>query len=166
SPVTRGRDREQFRIQAAWEARPTQPTPAPPRTAQTPAAPVDARRPSPPTGAAPGLAPPVPGMPVPPPMPPPTERAPDSLAAPAPAVAASELQNLVKGMASAAKTETRSERILPTVERGELVEIPVEIAVSGEVRELVDLLNRIDASPKLIRVTDLKIRVMNITQPK
>ena len=88
------------------------------------------------------------------------------LTAAAPAVAASELQNLVKGMASAAKTETRSERILPTVERGELVEIPVEIAVSGEVRELVDLLNRIDASPKLIRVTDLKIRVMNITQPK
>jgi Tfp pilus assembly protein PilO len=88
------------------------------------------------------------------------------LTAAAPAVAASELQNLAKGMAAAAKTETRSERILPVVERGELVEIPVEIAVSGEIRDLVDLLNRIDASPKLIRVQDLKIRVMNITQPK
>jgi len=88
------------------------------------------------------------------------------LTAAAPAVTASELQNLAKGMAAAAKTETRSERILPTVEGGERVEIPVEIAVSGEVRELVDLLNRIDTSPKLIRVTDLKIRVMNITQPK
>ena len=68
--------------------------------------------------------------------------------------------------AAAAKTETRSERILPTVERGELVEIPIEIAVSGEVRQLVDLLTRIESAPKLIRVQDLKIRVMNITQPK
>ena len=88
------------------------------------------------------------------------------LTAAAPAVAASELQNLAKSMAVAAKTETRSERILPTVERGELVEIPIEIAVSGEIRELVDLLNRLESAPKLIRVQDLKIRVMNITQPK
>jgi Tfp pilus assembly protein PilO len=88
------------------------------------------------------------------------------LTAAAPAVAASELQNLAKEMAAAAKTETRSERILPTVERGELLEIPIEIAVSGEIRQLVDLLTRIEASPKLIRVQDLKVRVMNITQPK
>jgi Tfp pilus assembly protein PilO len=88
------------------------------------------------------------------------------LTAAAPAVAASELQNLVKGMAVAAKTETRSERILPTVERGELVEIPIEIAVSGEIRELVDLLSRVERAPKLIRVQDVKVRVMNITQPK
>ena len=88
------------------------------------------------------------------------------LTAAAPAVAASELQNLAKALAVAATTETRSERILPTIERGELLEIPVEIAVSGEIRELVDLLNRLESAPKLIRVQDLKIRVMNITQPK
>ncbi len=88
------------------------------------------------------------------------------LTAAAPAVAASELQNIAKEMAAAARTETRSERILPTVERGELLEIPIEIAVSGEIRQLVDLLNRIESSPKLIRVQDLKVRVMNITQPK
>ena len=88
------------------------------------------------------------------------------LTAATPAVAASELQNITKGMATAAKTETRSERILTPVERGELLEIPVEIAVSGEIRQLVDLLNRLETSPKLLRVQDLKIRVMNITQPK
>ena len=88
------------------------------------------------------------------------------LTAAAPAVAASELQNIAKEMAAAAKTETRSERILPTVERGELVEIPIEIAVSGEIRQLVDLLSRIESAPKLLRVQDLKVRVMNITQPK
>jgi Tfp pilus assembly protein PilO len=88
------------------------------------------------------------------------------LTAAAPAVAASELQNIAKEMTAAAKMETRSERILPVVERGEIVEIPIEIAVSGEVRQLVDLLNRVETAPKLIRVQDLKVRVMNITQPK
>ena len=45
----------------------------------------------------------------------------------APAVAASELQKLTKDMAAQAGTEIRSERILPPVERGEILEIPVEI---------------------------------------
>ena len=88
------------------------------------------------------------------------------LTAATPAVAASELQNIAKEMATAARTETRSERILPPVERGELLEIPIEIAVSGDVRQLVDLLARIDSAPKLLRVQDLKVRVMNVSQPK
>ena len=88
------------------------------------------------------------------------------LTAATPAVAASELQNIAKEMATAAKTETRSERIMPPVERGELLEIPIEIAVSGEVRQLVDLLARVENAPKLLRVQDLKVRVMNVSQPK
>jgi hypothetical protein len=84
----------------------------------------------------------------------------------APAVAASELQKLTKDMAAQANTEIRSERILPPVERGELLEIPVEIAVSGEVRQLVDLLARLEASQKLLTVQDLRVRVVNVSQPK
>jgi hypothetical protein len=83
-----------------------------------------------------------------------------------PAVAASELQRLAKEMASQATTEIRSERILPPVERGELLEISIEIAVSGEIRQLVDLLSRLEGSPKLLTVQELKIRVLNISQPK
>jgi hypothetical protein len=65
SPVTRGRDREQFRIQAAWESGPS--APAAPRTAQAPpaAAAPDGRRPPapppvslPPSPTAPAAAPP------------------------------------------------------------------------------------------------------------
>lgn len=88
------------------------------------------------------------------------------LTAAAPAVAASELQKLAKDMASQANTEIRSERIMPPVERGEFLEIPVEIAVSGEIRQLVDLLARLDAAPKLLTVQDLRVRVVNVTQPK
>lgn len=83
-----------------------------------------------------------------------------------PAVAASELQKIVKDMAAQAKTEIRSERILPPAERGELLEIPVEIAVSCEIRQLVDLLARLDSAPKLLPVQDVKIRVVNLSQPK
>jgi Tfp pilus assembly protein PilO len=83
-----------------------------------------------------------------------------------PAVAASELQKLVKEIASAATTEVRSERILPPAERGELLEIPIEIAVSGEIRQLVDLLARLERIPKLLTVQDVKIRVVNVSQPK
>jgi len=83
-----------------------------------------------------------------------------------PAEAASELQNIAKAMASQATTEIRSERILTPVERGELLEIPIEIAVSGEIRQLVDLLARLDAAPKFLTIQDLKIRVVNVSSPK
>jgi type II secretory pathway component PulM len=84
----------------------------------------------------------------------------------APAVAASELQKLTKDMAAEANTEIRSERILPPVERGELLEIPVEIAVSGEVRQLVELLAKLEGSQKLLTVQDLRVRVVNVSQPR
>jgi len=83
-----------------------------------------------------------------------------------PAVAASELQKLVKEMATAAATQIRSERILPPAERGDLLEIPVEVSVSGEIRELVELLARLDAAPKLLSVQELRIRVVNVSQPR
>jgi type II secretory pathway component PulM len=88
------------------------------------------------------------------------------LTAAAPAVAASELQKLVKEMAAEAKTDIRSERIQPPEERGELLEIPVEIAVSGEIRQLVELLAKVEGAQKLLTVRDLRVRVVNVSQPK
>jgi Tfp pilus assembly protein PilO len=88
------------------------------------------------------------------------------LPAATPAVAASELQKLVKEVAAQAATEVRSERILPPVDRGELLEIPLEITVSGDIRQLVDLLSSLDHAPKLLAVQDLRVRVVNISQPK
>lgn len=88
------------------------------------------------------------------------------LPASTPAVAASELQKLVKEVAAAATTDVRSERILAPVERGELLEIPIEIAVSGEIRQLVDLLSRLERIPKLLTVQDMKVRVVNVSQPR
>src|SRR3989442_1448332 len=88
------------------------------------------------------------------------------LTAPAPAGAASAPQKLGEDRAAAGRTGTRRERILPPEERGELLEIPVEIAVSAEIRQLVDLLARVESAQKLLTVKDLRVRVVNVSQPK
>jgi hypothetical protein len=38
--------------------------------------------------------------------------------------------------------------------------------VSCEIRQLVDLLARLDGSSKLLPVQDLKVRVVNLSQPR
>jgi Tfp pilus assembly protein PilO len=88
------------------------------------------------------------------------------LAAAAPPVAASELVKIVKDTAIQARLEVRSERILAPVSHGELLEVPVEITVSGGIRELVTMLYGLDAVGKILTLQDLKIRVLNVSQPK
>jgi Tfp pilus assembly protein PilO len=88
------------------------------------------------------------------------------LTAGTPAVAASELQQTVKDIAAQASTEVRSERILPPVERADLLEIPIEVTVSGDIRQLVDLLARLESTRKVLSVQDLKLRVVNVSQPR
>jgi type II secretory pathway component PulM len=88
------------------------------------------------------------------------------LTASTPAVAASELQQTVKEIAAQAAMEVRSERILPPVERADLLEIPIEVTVSGDIRQLVDLLARLESTRKVLSVQDLKLRVVNVSQPR
>ncbi len=88
------------------------------------------------------------------------------LAAAAPPVAASELVKIVKDAAVQAGLEVRSERILAPAAQNELLEIPVEITVSGGIRELVALLYQLEDAPKLLTLQELKIRVLNVSQPK
>ena len=38
--------------------------------------------------------------------------------------------------------------------------------MSGEIRQLVDLLARLDSAPKLLTVQDVRVRVVNVSQPK
>ena len=87
------------------------------------------------------------------------------LTAAAPPVAASELIKIVKDAAVQAGLEVRSERILAPAARGELLEIPLEITVSGSIRELVSLLLQLEDVRKLLSLQDLKIRVLNVNQP-
>jgi Tfp pilus assembly protein PilO len=88
------------------------------------------------------------------------------LQGPTPPLAASELQKLIKDLAATVGVEVRSERVLPTVDRSGLVEVPIEITVAGGIRESVNLLGRIDQTPKLLTVQDFKMRVVSLGQPR
>jgi Tfp pilus assembly protein PilO len=88
------------------------------------------------------------------------------LTAATPAVAASELVRIVKDASRKGGLEVRSERILTPVAHGELLEIPLEITVAGGIRELVTMLHAIEEASKLLTLQDIKIRVLNVSQPK
>jgi Tfp pilus assembly protein PilO len=83
-----------------------------------------------------------------------------------PALAASELEALLKVLAGQAGVEVRSSRILPPVERGGLQEIPMELTVAGGLKEVVRLLYELDRSEKLLIVQALNVRVAGAGQPR
>ena len=83
-----------------------------------------------------------------------------------PPLAASELQKLVKDLASQSGVEVRSERILPPVERGSLLEIPLELTVAGGIRDVVALLYRLEGTTRILTLQELKVRVISVGQPK
>jgi len=83
-----------------------------------------------------------------------------------PPLAASELQKLVKELASQSSAEVRSERILTPVERGRLLEIPIEITVAGGIREILMLLYRLEGTEKILTLQELKVRVVSVGQPR
>lgn len=83
-----------------------------------------------------------------------------------PPLAASELQKLVKTTAQNTGVEVRSERILPTTERGGYLEVPVEVTLSGPIRGLVSFLYRLEAVPAQVSIQDLKLRVVSVVAPR
>jgi type II secretory pathway component PulM len=81
-------------------------------------------------------------------------------------LAASELQKLIKVTAQETGVEVRSERILPTAERGGYTEVPIEVTLSGPIRALAALVYRLEDAPVLLTVNDLKIRVVSVSAPR
>ena len=79
-------------------------------------------------------------------------------------LAASALQKLVRDVAVGANVDVRSQRVLPPVDLAGLQEIPIELTVSGRIRDTVALLHRLDQAPKLLTMKDLKIRLIGAGQ--
>lgn len=88
------------------------------------------------------------------------------LRGPTAALAASELQRLIKELLGAASVEIRSARVLPVSDRQGLQEIAVELAVMGSIRDTVTALSRLERAPQLLVLTDVKIRVVAVGQPR
>jgi Tfp pilus assembly protein PilO len=88
------------------------------------------------------------------------------LSGPTAPLAASELQKLVKELAGAASVDLRSERVVTPVDLAGVLEIPIELTVAGSTRQVVDLLTRLEQTPRLLRVKDFKVRVAAPGQPR
>ena len=85
-------------------------------------------------------------------------------------LAASQLQKLVKDVAASANVEARSERVLPPLDRGGLQEVPIEIAVAGNIRETMTLLSQLErmreGTGPLVTLKSVRIRVVAVGQPR
>ena len=82
------------------------------------------------------------------------------LSGPTAPLAASELQKLIKDMATGTNVEVRSERVLPVAERDGIQEVPIEMTITGSIRDTVAVLSRIERADRLLALKDLKIRVV------
>lgn len=88
------------------------------------------------------------------------------LRGPTPPLAASELQKLVKDLLPGANVEVRSERVLPPTDLHGLQEIPIELAIVGNIRDTVTALARLERTDRLLALKDVKIRVVAAGQPR
>jgi Tfp pilus assembly protein PilO len=79
-------------------------------------------------------------------------------------LAAAALQKLVRDVAAGANVEVRSQRVLPPADLVGLQEVPIELTVSGRIRETVTLLRRLEQAPKLLTIRELKIRLVSAGQ--
>lgn len=82
-----------------------------------------------------------------------------------PAVGASELQRIIKDMASLNGIDIRSEKIRNPTEMNPYTTISIEITFVSTVAKFRDLLYGIENSPFLLAIPDTKIRVTNIKNP-
>jgi Tfp pilus assembly protein PilN len=83
-----------------------------------------------------------------------------------PPVAAAALQKFLKETASSLDIDVKLERALNLVDAESYLAIPVEIGFTASTRQLKDLLLKLRKSPFLITVSEIKVRVTNISKPE
>src|SRR5262249_8818465 len=81
-------------------------------------------------------------------------------------LAASELQTVVKEVATAANVDVRSERVLPAADLEGLVEVPIELTVAGSIRDIVGLPSPIGRARRPLTGKDLQGRRVAGRPPK
>lgn len=82
-----------------------------------------------------------------------------------PAVAAAELQRLCREIAMTSGVDIRTEKTLNPVDSGIYYSIPIEIGFQVTTSKLKDMLLKIETSPFLLTVPEMRIRVININNP-
>jgi Tfp pilus assembly protein PilO len=82
-----------------------------------------------------------------------------------PPVAAAELQNLLKQIATSLGIEVKVEKALNPQDAGFYVAVPVEIGFMSKTGGLKELLERIRNAEPLLTISELKVRVINVRKP-
>ena len=82
-----------------------------------------------------------------------------------PPVAAAALQRFLKDNALSLNIDVKQERTLGPVDKGPYLGIPVEIGFTASNEKFRKLLIELRRSPFLLSVTEIKIRVTNISNP-
>lgn len=82
-----------------------------------------------------------------------------------PPVAAAVLQRFLKEQASSLNIEVKLERTVNPVDADAYLGIPIEIAFTASTEKLKELLYKFRTAPYLLTVSELKIRVRNISNP-
>lgn len=86
-----------------------------------------------------------------------------------PALAAVDIQNLINDIAGRSDIDIRTLRVLKPPEDEEesyLMAIPVQVSLTGEIRQLKQLLYRIVSASKILKITELRIRAVNPRKPE
>ena len=88
------------------------------------------------------------------------------LAGNTPPVAAAALQRFLKDTAASLQIEVKQERTLNPVDGPLYLGIPVEIGFTSYTKGLKELLLRLRKSPFLLNVSEIQVRVTNISKPE
>lgn len=83
-----------------------------------------------------------------------------------PPVAAAELQNTLKNIASSLSIDIKQERALNTLDMGGFLSVPVEIGFTSSTSRLSDFLQQIRNTPALLTIAEMKIRIINTAKPE
>jgi hypothetical protein len=83
-----------------------------------------------------------------------------------PAVAAAELQKTLNEMTMPFNLEINSEKVLPPIDQDVYIAIPVEIGFVSSTAILKNFLMQIASSQLLLSAPEIKIRVMDMRNPK
>ncbi|MGE0083278.1 MAG: type II secretion system protein GspM [Desulfococcaceae bacterium] len=77
-----------------------------------------------------------------------------------PALAAVEIQNIVNEIAARGDAEIQSMQILPsrTLKDSPYVPVPVQVILSGSVRQLKDILYQIENAQKILKISSIRVR--------
>lgn len=81
------------------------------------------------------------------------------------AVASSELQDIIKGLAREHGLELTSTKTLPGRETGPYLEVPVQVTLAARIDQLLTILYHLEHHKKLLFISELEINAPRLVRP-